>query len=130
MILLLSLLFSRSYILCFYASIVPQCRFNSGILVVGPRVHFALSLDQRYTLFLSKAISSEVFVVPRVNNAEVLCLGLVSVTVFMLVMPLFKATGGILLQMAPPSIPSSALSKCFRQVILFVSASLFSYHLR
>lgn len=51
-----------------------------------------------------------------VNNAEVLCLGLVSVTVFMLVMPLFKATGGILLQMAPPSIPSSALSKCFRQV--------------
>ncbi|KAK6149223.1 hypothetical protein DH2020_016748 [Rehmannia glutinosa] len=52
----------------------------------------------------------------RVNNAEVLCLGLVSVTVFMLVMPLFKATGGVLLQMAPPSIPSSALSKCWRQV--------------
>ncbi|KAI3471530.1 hypothetical protein Pfo_028180 [Paulownia fortunei] len=51
-----------------------------------------------------------------VNNAEVLCLGLVSVTVFMLVMPLFKATGGVLLQMAPPSIPSSALSKCWRQV--------------
>ncbi|KAL8456331.1 hypothetical protein ACS0TY_034521 [Phlomoides rotata] len=53
-----------------------------------------------------------------VNNAEVLCLGLVSVTVFMLVMPLFKATGGVLLQMAPPSIPSSALSKCWRQVSL------------
>ncbi|KAH6827542.1 Cation efflux family protein [Perilla frutescens var. hirtella] len=51
-----------------------------------------------------------------VANAEVLCLGLVSVAVFMLVMPLFKATGGILLQMAPPSIPSSALSKCWRQV--------------
>ncbi|KAI3474524.1 hypothetical protein Pfo_029439 [Paulownia fortunei] len=51
-----------------------------------------------------------------VNNAEVLCLGLVSVTVFMLVMPLFKATGGVLLQMAPRSIPSSALSKCWRQV--------------
>ncbi|KAL3632421.1 Metal tolerance protein C2 [Castilleja foliolosa] len=51
-----------------------------------------------------------------VKNAEVLCLGLVSVTVFMLVMPLFKATGGVLLQMAPPSIPSSALSKCWRQV--------------
>ncbi|KAG5555524.1 hypothetical protein RHGRI_006239 [Rhododendron griersonianum] len=51
-----------------------------------------------------------------VKNAEVLCLGLVSVTVFMLVMPLFKATGGVLLQMAPPSIPSSALSKCLRQV--------------
>ncbi|XP_050230378.1 metal tolerance protein C2 [Mercurialis annua] len=51
-----------------------------------------------------------------VTNAEVLCLGLVSVAVFMLVMPLFKATAGILLQMAPPSIPSSALSKCLRQV--------------
>ncbi|XP_044481949.1 metal tolerance protein C2-like isoform X3 [Mangifera indica] len=51
-----------------------------------------------------------------VQNAEVLCLGLVSVAVFMLVMPLFKTTGGILLQMAPPSIPASALSKCCRQV--------------
>ncbi|XP_011075260.1 metal tolerance protein C2 [Sesamum indicum] len=38
-----------------------------------------------------------------VKNAEVLCLGLVSATVFMLVMPLFKATGGILL-------------KCWRQI--------------
>lgn len=44
-------------------------------------------------------------------------MGLVSVAVFMLVMPLFKATGGVLLQMAPPSIPSSAMSKCSRQVI-------------
>ncbi|KAL6986993.1 Metal tolerance protein C2 [Sarracenia purpurea var. burkii] len=52
-----------------------------------------------------------------VKNAEVLCLGLVSVSVFVLVMPLFKTTGGILLQMAPPSIPSSALSKCSRQVM-------------
>ncbi|KAG8371845.1 hypothetical protein BUALT_Bualt12G0005400 [Buddleja alternifolia] len=51
-----------------------------------------------------------------VKNAEVLCLGLVSVTVFMLVMPLFKASGGVLLQMAPPNIPSSAFSKCWRQV--------------
>lgn len=51
-----------------------------------------------------------------IENAEVLCLGLVSVTVFMLVMPLFKATGGILLQMAPPSIPPSAMSKCSRQI--------------
>ncbi|XP_009618767.1 metal tolerance protein C2 isoform X1 [Nicotiana tomentosiformis] len=51
-----------------------------------------------------------------VKNAEVLCLGLVSATVFFLVMPLFRATGGILLQMAPPRIPSSALSKCLRQV--------------
>lgn len=51
-----------------------------------------------------------------VKNAEVLCLGLVSAAVFMLVMPLFKTTGGVLLQMAPPSIPSSALSKCWRQI--------------
>ncbi|XP_075517833.1 metal tolerance protein C2 [Primulina tabacum] len=51
-----------------------------------------------------------------VKNAEVLCLGLVSVLVFMLVMPLFKTTGGVLIQMAPPSIPSSALMKCWRQV--------------
>ncbi|KAK9123141.1 hypothetical protein Sjap_012743 [Stephania japonica] len=50
-----------------------------------------------------------------VKNAEVLCMGLVSVMVFMLVMPLFKATGGILLQMAP-DIPSSALNKCLRQI--------------
>ncbi|KAE8704643.1 Metal tolerance protein C2 [Hibiscus syriacus] len=52
-----------------------------------------------------------------VNTAEVLCLGLVSVAVFMLVMPLFKATGGILLQMAPPNISSSALGKCWRQIV-------------
>uniref|UniRef100_A0A2C9V8U3 Cation efflux protein transmembrane domain-containing protein n=1 Tax=Manihot esculenta TaxID=3983 RepID=A0A2C9V8U3_MANES len=51
-----------------------------------------------------------------VENAEVLCLGLVSVAVFMLVMPLFKSTAGVLLQMAPPSIHSSALNKCLRQV--------------
>lgn len=52
-----------------------------------------------------------------VRNAEALCLGLVSVTVFMLVLPLFKATGGTLLQMAPSGIPPSALNKCYRQVI-------------
>ncbi|KAK9289363.1 hypothetical protein L1049_007518 [Liquidambar formosana] len=51
-----------------------------------------------------------------VKNAEVLCLGLVSVAVFMLVMPLFRTSGGILLQIAPPSISSSALGKCCRQI--------------
>ncbi|XP_057438760.1 metal tolerance protein C2 [Lotus japonicus] len=51
-----------------------------------------------------------------VQNAEVLCLGLVSVAVFMLAVPLFRATGGILLQMAPPSIPTTALNKCLRQI--------------
>ncbi|KAG9442526.1 hypothetical protein H6P81_018380 [Aristolochia fimbriata] len=51
-----------------------------------------------------------------VKNAEVLCLGLVSSIVFVVVMPLFRATGGILLQMTPPSIPSSAFTKCLRQI--------------
>lgn len=54
--------------------------------------------------------------ISRVENAEVLCLGLVSIAVFMVVMPLFRATGSILLQMAPTSVPSSALNKCWRQV--------------
>ncbi|KAJ4971881.1 hypothetical protein NE237_004980 [Protea cynaroides] len=51
-----------------------------------------------------------------VKNAEVLCLGLVSAAVFILVMPLFRITGGVLLQMAPPKIPSSALNKSCRQI--------------
>ncbi|KAI3514287.1 hypothetical protein L1887_12607 [Cichorium endivia] len=51
-----------------------------------------------------------------VENAEVLCMGLVSFAVFMLAMPLFKTSSGILLQEAPPSIHSSALNKCWRQV--------------
>ncbi|KAK6941926.1 Cation efflux protein [Dillenia turbinata] len=51
-----------------------------------------------------------------VKNAEVLCLGLVSVAVFMLVTPLFRTTGGMLLQMTPPGISSAALSKCWRQI--------------
>ncbi|CAJ1908573.1 unnamed protein product [Sphenostylis stenocarpa] len=60
---------------------------------------------------------SDIGILVIVNqNAEVLCLGLVSVAVFMLVLPLFRATSGILLQMAPPSIPTTALSKCLRQI--------------
>ncbi|CAI9101017.1 OLC1v1038235C2 [Oldenlandia corymbosa var. corymbosa] len=58
-----------------------------------------------------------------VKNAEVLCLGLVSVTVFMLVMPLFKATGSILLQMTPPSISPSAFSKSLRQMAALENVS-------
>ncbi|KAK8684287.1 hypothetical protein V6N13_040317 [Hibiscus sabdariffa] len=50
------------------------------------------------------------------NNAEALSMGLVSGAVFMLVMPLFKASGGVLLQMAPPHIPTSALCKCWGQI--------------
>lgn len=64
------------------------------------------------------------FLLYRVQNAEVLCLGLVSVAVFMLVLPLFRATAGILLQMAPPSISTTALSKCLRQVIIFSWANV------
>ncbi|RDX61325.1 Metal tolerance protein C2, partial [Mucuna pruriens] len=60
---------------------------------------------------------SDIGILAIVNwNAEVLCLGLVSVAIFMLVLPLFRATGGILLQMAPPSIPTTALNKCMRQI--------------
>ncbi|KAG2655237.1 hypothetical protein PVAP13_1NG544301 [Panicum virgatum] len=51
-----------------------------------------------------------------IENAEVLCLGIVSVAVFMLVLPLFKATGNILLQIAPGNVPPSAFAKCSRQV--------------
>ncbi|KAL5669147.1 hypothetical protein ACJX0J_021368, partial [Zea mays] len=51
-----------------------------------------------------------------IENAEVLCLGIVSVAVFMLVLPLFKATGNILLQIAPSNVPPSAFTKCSRQI--------------
>ncbi|KAJ6827585.1 metal tolerance protein C2 [Iris pallida] len=51
-----------------------------------------------------------------IENAEVLCLGLVSVAVLMVILPLFQATGSLLLQMAPASIPTSALSKGHRQI--------------
>eukprot|EP00249_Psilotum_nudum_P014404 c24803_g1_i4 orf=416-1735(-) len=54
----------------------------------------------------------------RVKNAETLCLGLVSVAVFLVVMPLFKSSAGILLQMSPTSITASAFNKCLRQVTM------------
>ncbi|XP_006649212.1 metal tolerance protein C2 [Oryza brachyantha] len=56
------------------------------------------------------------FLTLGVENAEVLCLGIVSVAVFMLVLPLFKATGNILLQIAPGNMPPSALMKYCRQI--------------
>ncbi|KAJ4806196.1 zinc transporter-like protein [Rhynchospora pubera] len=56
------------------------------------------------------------FLTLGVENAEVLCLGIVSVAVFMLVLPLFKATGSILLQIAPSNIHPSAFNKCSRQI--------------
>lgn len=51
-----------------------------------------------------------------IENAEVLCLGLVSVAVLIVILPQFQATGSLLLQMAPASIPTSALSKGHRQI--------------
>lgn len=52
-----------------------------------------------------------------VKNAETLCLGLVAITVFFVVMPLFKATAGVLLQMSPMGMSASVLHKCLRQVM-------------
>jgi hypothetical protein len=63
----------------------------------------------------------------RVENAEVLCLGIVSVAVFMLVLPLFKATGNILLQIAPGNVAPSAFIKCGRQVNSTLVAIHFSH---
>ncbi|KAG6541500.1 hypothetical protein Mapa_017097 [Marchantia paleacea] len=53
-----------------------------------------------------------------VKYAETLCLGLVAVAVFSTTMPLFVASGGVLLQMAPSGISPSALMKCQRQILL------------
>lgn len=51
-----------------------------------------------------------------IENAEVLCLGLVSAAVFVVILPLFRATSGVLLQQVPANVPSSAFNKCWRQV--------------
>jgi hypothetical protein len=50
------------------------------------------------------------------------------VAVFMLVLPLFKATGNILLQIAPGNVPPSALTKCFRQVGTRFGFAYYSVH--
>lgn len=99
-----------------------QCRFNSGFLAIKPWVRFVNDIQivlihimkGKVSIIISQIVGSF-----RVDNAEVLCLGLVSFTVFMLAMPLFKTSGGVLLQEAPPSIHSSALTKCWRQVLLY-----------
>ncbi|KAH9673954.1 metal tolerance protein C2 [Citrus sinensis] len=90
------------------------------ILSLSLSLSLALALSQasfQIILHIDLKLDYNYYLQCRVQNAEVLCLGIVSVAVFMLVMPLFKVTGGILLQMAPPSIPSSALSKCWRQIV-------------
>lgn len=58
-----------------------------------------------------------------IKNAEMLCLGLVSITIFIVVMPLFKAAAGILLQTAPSGISSSAFNKCLRQINILEDVS-------
>jgi zinc transporter 5/7 len=58
-----------------------------------------------------------------VKNAEMLCLGLVSIAIFIVVMPLFKAAAGILLQTAPSGISSSAFNKCLRQINILEDVS-------
>ncbi|GKV34540.1 hypothetical protein SLEP1_g42906 [Rubroshorea leprosula] len=57
-----------------------------------------------YWSYCAGLILASWFLSLGVNNAEVLCVGLVSVAVSMLFMPLFKATGSVLPQMAPPNI--------------------------
>lgn len=104
--------------------LVTQCRLDIGILVIISRV-ISSSFEVSY-IFLIILLPHIFTSICRVQNAEVLCFGLVSVAVFVLVMPLFRATGGILLQMAPPSIPPSALNKCWRQVI-YLYFNLFLY---
>jgi len=51
-----------------------------------------------------------------VTYAETICLGLVSVAIFMTSMPLFQASGAMLSQMAPSGSSAAALNKCIRQV--------------
>lgn len=58
-----------------------------------------------------------------VKNAEMLCLGLVSIAIFIVVMPLFKAAASILLQTAPSGISSSAFNKCLRQINILEDVS-------
>lgn len=118
-------------ILSWSTIIVLQCRFDTRILVFVPWVNlgsfsFLLGFFLCMCIYIGGrffSLCNPLFLITspcRVQNAEVLCLGLVSVTVFILVMPLFKVTGGILLQMAPPGIPPSALNKCWRQVFFII----------
>nr|AMY26641.1 cation efflux protein [Linum usitatissimum] len=101
---LIGVWFFRNYARVKIGLVLASMALSLGYFTCPPP---PLSLLLSLTFFSSRA---------RVKNAEVLCLGLVSFTVFMLVMPLFKAAGGVLLQTAPPSIPPSALSKCSRQI--------------
>lgn len=113
---LITCIFHISMIGWWFTLFVSQCRLDIGILVFVPWVPCFIFVFSLQSPLFTSFVFNFCFTHYRVENAEVLCLGLVSAAVVMLVLPLFKATGGILLQMAPPSIPSSALSKCLRQV--------------
>lgn len=111
----------------FYGFSVQVWYWHPGYCQLG-KYRFILcpyNLERQISLTVPNQISWDLAIwlifclVCRVQNAEVLCLGLVSAAVFMLVLPLFRASGGVLLQMAPPSIPTTALSKCLRQVSSF-----------
>uniref|UniRef100_M8D9J0 Metal tolerance protein C2 n=1 Tax=Aegilops tauschii TaxID=37682 RepID=M8D9J0_AEGTA len=92
-------------------------RLDTSFLVsfigVTPLTAFLCSFMMAFGFWLSTCVCASVV---RIENAEVLCLGIVSVAVFMLVMPLFKATGNVLLQIAPGNVPPSAFIKCGRQI--------------
>lgn len=101
--------------------ILSQCRIDTSFLVSFLGVSLPLTV---FHFSCASHLSWLTRVHPftfcattcRIENAEVLCLGIVSVAVFMLVLPLFKATGNILLQIAPSNVPPSAFTKCSRQV--------------
>ncbi|GLT96186.1 hypothetical protein SLE2022_138290 [Rubroshorea leprosula] len=104
-------LFMNEYFLAVYRQAEDMNYHLVCLPVLADSIHKAPLL-----LVKSGLILASWFLSLGVNNAEFFCVGLVSVAVFMLVMPLFKATGSVLPQMAPPNIPSSALSKCWQQI--------------
>jgi hypothetical protein len=92
-----------------------QCRVDTSFLAsfIGVNLFCEFSMTIFFSLYLLAFLP---YTSRSVENAEVVCLGIVSVAVFMLVLPLFKATGNILLQIAPGNVPPSAFMKCCRQV--------------
>ncbi|CAI5472572.1 unnamed protein product [Closterium sp. Yama58-4] len=59
------------------------------------------------------------FIAIGVYSAEAICLGLVSLTVLVLALPLVQSSGNLLLQMAPAGISEPALHKCIRHVAAY-----------
>ncbi|GJP48627.1 hypothetical protein CLOM_g7918 [Closterium sp. NIES-68] len=59
------------------------------------------------------------FIAMGVYSAEAICLGLVSLAVLVLALPLVHSSGNLLLQMAPAGISEPALHKCIRHVAAY-----------